>query len=150
VLGSLLGAVSSLDASRAARRFRRALIDYAFAGVAFIIGLGFLVAAAFIWAADRYGSMTAALGFGGAFIALSAVIMMVHRIVVARRARRRREEERADQLRSIVTAAAVAAVPALVRQAGLFGSLLLPLAAAAAYAIYRENSPRDPEDEPPQ
>jgi chromate transport protein ChrA len=149
VLGSLLGAVSSLDASRAARRFRRALIDYAFAGVAFVIGLGFLVAAAFIWAADRYGSFPAALGFGAGFIALAAVIMMVHRILVARRARRRREEERADQLRSIATAAAVAAVPALVRQAGLFGTLLLPIAAAAAYAIIRENTRPDPGDEPP-
>ncbi len=149
MLASLLATVSSLDASRAARRFRRALIDYAFAGVTFVIGLGFLVAAAFIWTADRYGSLAAALGFGAGFIGVSAVIMMVHRIVVARRARRRREQERADQLRSVATAAAVAAVPALVRQAGLFGTLLLPLAAAAAYAIFRENTRRDPDDEPP-
>jgi hypothetical protein len=146
VLGSLFEALSSLDASRATRRLRRAVIDYAFAGAAMLIGLGFLVGAGFIWASERWGSFEAALGFGFGFIAVAAVIMMVHRVVVARRARRRAREQRSDQFRSLATAVAVAAVPTLIRQAGVVGSIALPLAALAAYAIWRENAPRDPGD----
>jgi zinc transporter ZupT len=143
VLATLVAALASLDPSRTKRRFRRALIYYAFAGIALLLGFGFLLVAAFIWAAARWGAFEAALGFGFGFLALAAIIMMVHRVVVARRARRRAEQEKAEQFRSIATAAAVAAVPALVRKAGIVGTLALPLAALAAFAIWQENKPRD-------
>lgn len=146
MLGTLVAALASLDPSRAGLRFRRALVDYAFAGVALLLGFGFLLAAAFIWAAARWGAFGAALGFGFGFLALGAVIMMVHRMVAARVARRRAEKEKAERLQSLVAAAAVAAIPALVRQAGIVGTIALPLAALAAYAIWRENTPRDRDD----
>lgn len=143
MIGTLLAAVASVNAPRMARRARRAAIDYAVAGIAFLLGFGFLLGAAFIWAAGRWGAFEAALGFGFGFLALAAVILLVHRLVVARHARRRAEEEKAQQLRSVAAAAAVAAIPTLVRQAGLLGTVALPLAALAAYAIWRENRPRD-------
>ena len=146
MLRTLILLLSSLDPSRAKRRFRRAAIDYAIAGTAFLLGLCFLVIAAFIWAADRWGPMEAALGFGVGFMAIAAVTMMVHRSVASRRARIRAEAEKSDQLRSFATAAAVAALPAVIRQIGVVGSLALPLAGLAAYAIWRENRSRDGDD----
>ena len=50
MIGTLFAALMSVNAPRMARRLRRAVIDYAFAGVAFLLGAGFLLAAAFIWA----------------------------------------------------------------------------------------------------
>lgn len=146
MIGTLLAAVASVNAPRMARRARRAAIDYAIAGVALLVGCGFLLAAAFIWASARWGAFEAALGFGIGFVALGILTLLVHRSVVAVRGRRRAEEEKAQQLRSLATAAAVATVPTLVRQAGLFGIVAIPLAGLAAYAIWRESRRRDPAD----
>ncbi|RST85094.1 hypothetical protein EJC49_17630 [Aquibium carbonis] len=147
MIGPLVAAIASANAPRMARRLRRAVIDYAIAGVAFVLGIGFLLVAAFIWAARRWGGLEAAIGFGLGFLLLSVLTLMVHRMVTARRLRRLAERQKADQVRSMATAAAVAAVPALIRQVGIVGSLALPLAALAAYAIWQENRPRTP-DEP--
>lgn len=147
MIGPLVAAIASANAARMARRVRRAAIDYAIAGVAFALGLGFLLVAAFIWAAERWGGFEAALGFGVGFLVLAAITMMVHRLATARRLRRRAEEREAEQVRSMAAIAVAAAVPALIRQVGLVGSLALPLAALAAYAIWRENKPRSPDDD---
>lgn len=146
MIGTILAAVASVNAPRMARRARRAAIDYAIAVLALLVGCGFLLAAAFIWASARWGAFEAALGFGVGFIALGVLTLLVHRFVVAGRARRRAEEENARQLRSVATAAAVATVPALVRQAGLFGLVAIPLAGLAAYAVWRESRRGDPSD----
>lgn len=140
MLRTLFEGLAGIDAKRAANRFRRALIDFAIAGAALLIGLAFLVAAAFIYAAGRYEPGPAALGFGFGFILLSAIILLVHRTLSALRARREREDDRRDQIKSLATAVVIAAAPALIRSTGIVGAVVLPLAAIAAYAIYRENS----------
>jgi len=147
VLGPLFATLVSFNAPRMARRLRRFAIDYAIAGVALVLGLGFLLAAAFIWAAERWGGFEAALGFGIGFTALAAITMMVHRLVVVRNARRREAELRAEQMRSLAAAAMIAAAPTLMRKAGIVGSIVLPLAGLAAYVFWRMKTPSDP-DEP--
>ena len=139
MLGSIFDMITNLDAARTARRIRRAVIDFAFAGVAFLMGFGFLIAAGFIYTAERYGGFYAALWFGFGFLAISATILIAHRVIAAMRTRRRKREERSDRLRSMATAAAVAAAPALIRSAGWVGTVVIPLAAIAAYVIYQEN-----------
>lgn len=146
MIGSLVAAFASLNVPRIARRVRRAVIGYAVTAAALVLGLGFLLAAAFIRAAQRWGGFEAALGFGFGFLVLAAIIMLVQRSTGARRARRRDEARKAEQMRSVATAAAVAVVPALVRRAGVVGSILLPLAGLAAYAIWQENRPGDPDE----
>ena len=42
-----------------------------------ICGLGFLVGAAYIWTASRYGSLAAALGFGAGFLLLAGLILLI-------------------------------------------------------------------------
>lgn len=147
MLGPLFAALVSFNAPRLARRLRRSAIDYAIAGVTLLLGLGFLLAAAFIWAAERWGGFQAALGFGIGFTAVAVITMIVHRYVVVRNARRREEELKAEQMRSLAAAATIAAVPPLVRQAGVAGSIILPLAALAGYVFWQLRKPRDP-DEP--
>lgn len=145
--GSIFDTIANIDTARMTRRIRRAVIDFAFAGIALLLGLGFLIAAAFIYAAEMYGSFSAALAFGIGFLVLAAIIMLAHRMAVARRVRRRRRQAQSNQLRSMATAAAVAAAPALVRSLGVVGTIGIPLAAIAAYAIYRENRRPAVEDE---
>lgn len=147
MLGSLFAALVSFNAPRMARRLRRSAIDYAIAGVALVLGLGFLLAAAFIWAAERWGGFEAALGFGIGFTALAVITLLVHRFVVVRNARRREAELRAEQMRSLAAAAAIAAAPTIARKAGIVGSIALPLAALAAYVFWQMKKPGDP-DEP--
>jgi hypothetical protein len=54
------------------------------AGAAVLVALGFFCAAAYMWFAQRYGSITAALVMGGAFIAIALIAVIV--ILIVRRA----------------------------------------------------------------
>ena len=56
------------------------------------------------------------------------------------KARRREREQRSEQMKSMVTAAAFAAVPALLRTGNPLLQIVLPLAGVAAFAIFRENA----------
>jgi len=146
MLATLIQTLVTGEAKGAARRVQRALIDYTIAGVFLAIGLGFLIAAGYIYATRHYDPLYVALGFGGGFILLAVIAVLVHRISSGMQARRRAEEERAAQFRSVAVAAAVATLPTLLKgRAGILGALG-PLAAMAAYAIYKENSGRDDDE----
>lgn len=138
MLASIFEALSGLDTSRAARRFRRAFIDFALSGAAFLVGVGFLVAAGFIFASNRYGPLYTSFGFGIGFIVLSALILVVHRAIASHRRRQREEEQKQAQFASMVGATALAVLPALIRARGGLGGMMLPAAALAAYVIFRE------------
>ena len=146
MLKSAIEMLAGLDAKRAARRFRRAVIDFALAGAALLLGLGFLIAAAFIFVSERYGALYTTAGFGVGFIVLAGLILIVHRMIVGLQMRRRAEEKRAEQVKSFAMTAALAALPSIIRSRSLVGQIAIPLAAIAAYAIYRENI--DDDDEP--
>lgn len=146
MLASLLAGLASGETVAAMRRARLAAIVYSLAGIAALCGLGFLVAAAYIWTAGRYGPIAAALGFGAGFLVLAGILLLGFRFSAASRARRRASERKAD-VTAIGVTAALAALPVLIRGKGGLGVLLAPAMALAAYAIYRENArpgPRDP------
>ncbi len=140
MLAALIQSIVSGETTRAAKRVRRAMIDYMIAGICLAIGLGFLIAAAYIFVAERYGPLYTAIGFGLGFIALAGVALIVHRIISGIQAKRRAEEARAAQMQTIAGAAAFAILPALLKGRGGFVSLLAPVAAMVAYAIFKENS----------
>ena len=148
MLASLLASFASGQTVVALRRARRAVIAYATAAVAMLCGAGFFIGALYIWAAERYGPIAAALWIGGGFIALAVVILLVHRLMAGLRVRRAADRRKAD-LTAVGVAAALAVLPTLLRSKAGFGTLLAPVIALAAYAIYRENSkpnPADPDD----
>lgn len=148
MLASLLASLASGETLQAIRRARRTAIAYLFAGVAGLIGVGFLIGALYIFLSDRFGRLETAIGFGIGFIVLALLILLVHRLTAASRARRVAERRKSD-LTAMGIAAALAALPALTRSRAGLGALLAPALAVVAYAIYRENSKPDPDPDDP-
>ena len=145
MLASLISAFASGETIAAVRRARTAAIVYGFAALMALCGLGFLLGAAYIWAADRYGSLAACLGFGAGFLVIAGLILLIHQISAGSRARRRARRRSAD-MKAIGITAALAVLPALLKGKGGLGVILGPAVALAAYAIYRENVKPGPDD----
>lgn len=147
MLGSLIAGLASGETVAAMRRARTAAMVYLAAAALACVGLGFLLAAAFIWAEQRFGPIEAALGFGIGFLVTGGIVMLAYRLGAASRARRQARRRKADFTALGVTALA-ALLPSLVRSKPGPGLLLGPLAAIVAYAIYRENAhpPKDDGD----
>jgi len=149
MLASLIASLASGETVVAIRRARRAAIVYLLAGTAGLIGVGFLIGALYIWLSERYGRLEAALGFSVGFIVLALMILLVHRLTAGSRARRAAERRKSD-LTAMGVAAALAALPGLMRSRAGLGTLLAPALAVVAYAIYRENSrPKPDRDDVP-
>ncbi|WP_378947884.1 hypothetical protein [Mesorhizobium sp. ANAO-SY3R2] len=146
MLASLFASIATSEAGLAVRRTRRAATAYLAATIFGICGIGFLVGAAYVWAARKFGHVEAALSFGGGFLVVAGLILLVHKLAGRARAREEKRQRKAD-LATLGTAAAMAAVPALLRSKGGIGALLGPVIALVAYQIYRENRrPDDPDD----
>lgn len=151
MLASLI-AFASGESAEIVRRLRRAALVYALAGFAILAAVVFLIAAAYLYAARHYGTIEAAVGFAAGFLVVALLLVAVHRIT-ARVHARRVAKRRSGDLVTLGGAAAVALLPmlpALFRRRGAAaGALLVPLAALAVYAIYKENSGPGPGRTPP-
>lgn len=146
LLTSLVAGFVTGETRQAVRQTVRAIIFYSLAAVAVLIGIGFLLGAAYIEAAGHYGPRNAAIGFGIGFLVLALLIYVLH-LVLRRMQARTAKRRRTDEMTAVATAAAVAIVPALLKGKGALGLLAVP-AALVAYAIYRENT-RPPGAPPP-
>lgn len=144
-LASLVAGLASGETVAAIRRARVAAIVYVAAALAALCGVGFLVGAGYILAADRYGPLAAALGFGIGFLLLAGIILLVFKLSAGRRRVEQAKRRKAD-MAAIGVTTALAVLPTLLRGKGAVGALLAPAIAAAAYAIYRENT--KPDDDP--
>lgn len=123
-------------------------ILYGLAAVFALCGVGFLIGAAYIWLATRYGPLATCLGFGIGFLVIAGLILVVHKLTTSMRSRRRARRRQADMTALGVTAA-LTLLPALARSKAGLGAVIAPALAVVAYAIYRENAkpkPRAPED----
>ncbi len=110
-----------------------------------LCGVGFLVGAAYVWVAGRYGPMAACLGFGVGFLVITGLLLLFHQLSAGARARRRARRRQAD-MKAVGITAALAVLPALLKGKGGLGTILGPAIALAAYAIYRENVKPDADD----
>ncbi len=147
MLGSLIAAFISGEASTMARRARRAMVAYFVAGLACLVGLGFLVGAGYIAASERFGSVEAAVGFGAGFLSLAGLVIGIHSLS-SRGRRRKAADRRSVDIASIVAAATVSLLPSLLRGRAGVAAVVWPVLAVLAYAIYRENTSPDEEDDP--
>lgn len=142
MLSSLIAGLVTGETLAALQRARRAAIAYGLAAVFGALGSIFLLIAATIWAARRYGAVEACLAFGGGFIVLALLTMAFHKLgseVRVKVARKRRNRDMAK----VAAAAGLAVLPTILRgRAGPF-VLLAPAIAALVYGVYRENSARD-------
>lgn len=139
MLGPLITGVVTGEAAIAAKRAKAAVGAYATAGILVLIGVAFLLVAAFVATARRIGPLDAALALGGGFLAVGVLLIVFHRIGAAREARRD-AARRAREAGTIGSATAAALVPALLGSRHRLTVLGLLGAAAAGYAIYRENT----------
>lgn len=150
MLTSLIASLASGEAAVALKSARRTAIVYLAAGLLILVGASFLLGAFFVWTAQRYGTIEAAILFGVVFIALALVVLLVDRLTARSRAARAAECRKSD-VTALGVATALAVLPGLLRGRAGLGALLAPAIAAAAYAIYRENSKpqRGPDRRPP-
>ncbi|PBC06119.1 phage holin family protein [Mesorhizobium sp. WSM3860] len=144
-LVSLISALASGEAVAALQRARLTAILYGLAGVFALCGVGFLIGAAYIWLAARYGPLATSFGFGIGSLVIAGLIVVIHKLTSSMRARRRARRRKADMTAVGVTAA-LALLPALAKSKGGLGTLLAPAIALTAYAIYRENMKSGPRD----
>lgn len=144
-LTSLLVSFLTGEAGTLAKQLRGAAIAYGLALLGALVGLCFLLLAAYLWAAERFGPIQAALGFGVGFLALASVVLISYRLMGRKRARRRAARRKSD-LTALAIASSIAALPGLLRSKEGIGALLGPIAALFAYAVYRENFPPKPDD----
>ena len=141
MLASLIAAFASGEAMNVVHRAKVATIAYALAGLCGLCGLGFLIGAGYILASRRFGDLEAAIGFGVGFILIALLILAVR--AIAARSRARRARRRGIDLATIAGVAAASALPALLKSRS---GIIAPFVAVAAYAIYRENMDKKPDD----
>ena len=146
MFGSLIAGFASGEAMAAIRRLRRAAVYYTIAGILGFFGVVFLLVAAFIWAARRYGAIEAALGFGIGFVVLAGITLAIH-MITARVRMRRAARQRNSDMAKVAVAASLAVLPSLLRGKVGVAALIVPAVAALAYGIYRENSGGELPDE---
>lgn len=147
MLRGLLAAALTGEARQAAKRARRAALLLALAAAALAIAVGFLIAAAYMLAARRFGGIEAAIGFGVGFFALGAICILAN-MIAAEKARQRRKIERGPELRGLAVAAALTALPSLLRSRATLPLLVVPAIGLIALKIFSENrKPRMDDDD---
>ncbi|AZO18410.1 phage holin family protein [Mesorhizobium sp. M2A.F.Ca.ET.043.05.1.1] len=147
-LVSLISALASGEAMAALQRARITAILYGLAAIFALCGVAFLIGAAYIWLAARYGPLATSLGFGIGFLVLAGLIIVIHKLTASARAKRRARRRQADMTAVGVTAA-LALLPALARSKGGLAAIAAPALAVVAYAIYRENTRPSPPERGP-
>lgn len=145
MLASLLASLVSGHTATAFANAKKAFVAYVLAFAAAVFGAVFLVVALYVWAAQRYGSLDAAIWIGVAFLVLAAIIVGIHKLAASIRARREARRRKADFTAAGV-AATVAVLPSLMRRKRGAALLLAPVVGLAAYVAYRLTSNSDPED----
>jgi len=142
MLATLIANIASGETLLALRRAKVALGVYIFVALLALLGLGFLLGAAYLFAAARYGPIEAALGFGAGFLVLALLLVIVFKLV-ARTRRRSAAERRKGELTTLAVATGLALLPALASKRRGFAIVLAPALAMVGYKIWRENSRRD-------
>ncbi|MBX3597480.1 MAG: hypothetical protein KF874_07915 [Rhizobiaceae bacterium] len=146
MLASLLASLASGETILALRRAKSAAMVYAFAAICLLCGIGFLLGAGYIVAAERFGSFRASLGFGGAFILIALLSLLIFKLTGPKR-QRRRAAFRKTEVSAIATASGIALATNLLRSRSGIGLLLTPLVGLVAYQIIKENTRRSEERE---
>lgn len=137
MLARLFALLATGEAALLRRRIKAAAIAYAALGFLGLLTVIFLVLAAYLAAAIRWGAIQSAIWFAIGFFLLMVLTYLIHNIVnrMQRRAQRRK---RAADTGMLAGASAVAMLPALISKKGGMATLLLALAGIAGYAAYRE------------
>lgn len=138
MLARLIASIFAGEVGDVMDRARVAVVFYVVAALAALCGVGFLIGAGYVTAAEKWGSFWASIYFGIGFIVLALIVLAWQKIALRVR-RRRAERRRAADVRALAGTAAFVLLPTLLARKGAAIGILAPLAAAVGYAIYREN-----------
>lgn len=127
LLTPLLTSLAAGEVGLAVNRVKRSAIFLSIIGVLGTIGAVFLLVAAYIALAERYGDLRAALYIGGGAIALALVLYIIMKITDAIIRKRQRDRAKNDTS-ALLAIAAVAAAPMLLRSRSLL-MLAIPVIA---------------------
>lgn len=150
MFGPLIAAFLSGEAGLMIERTKRAAAAYAVAGLLVLLGLIFLLIAAYAYAAREIGPVTAALCFGAGFVVIGGLVLTIHQLR-ARAEQRRIAAKRKTDLYGLGATAAVAAIPGLMQgrkgRATGTAAVLTPAIIAIAYALYKRRRDADERDD---
>lgn len=141
---ALIGSIATGEASEALARARQSAMIYLVAAILLVLGLVFLLIAAFIALAREIGALQTSLWFGGGFFIIGLLVILLHRLAAKARARRIARQRQAE-IKTVVSTAAVTLLPALLASRTGSIAILAPLAAALGYGVWKENSRRRPD-----
>ena len=144
MLKSVITSLISGEMKDLTGRAKGALMLYVLACVSAVVGLGFLVGAAFVIAATRYGALNAALGFGVGFLALALLFIAINSMQ-AKAWKRKREAQRSGEIKLLAATALIAALPGLLKTKSGIAGALMPIVGLIALKIYDENRGDDEE-----
>ena len=147
LLAPLLTSVAAGEVGLVINRLKRNAVFAGIIAVLAIIGVIFLVVAAYIALAERYGEMHASLILAGSAFGLAIITYIIMNIV--ERAARNRQSERAKvDTSALLTVAALAAAPVVLRSRALM-MLAVPLVAFGGLSLLtkpKKKKRRRPED----
>ncbi|MCO4317484.1 hypothetical protein M8997_009840 [Phyllobacterium sp. 21LDTY02-6] len=118
LLTPFLTSVAAGEVGTAVNRIKRNALYMAVIAVLGAIGVVFLLVAAYIALSERYGPLYASLSIGIGALVLALILFVIMKVTAA--AARKRQKERAKvDTSALLTVAAVAAAPALLKSRGL-------------------------------
>jgi len=133
LLAPLLTSVAAGEVGLVINRVKRNAVFAGVIAVLAAIGVIFLVVAAYIALAERYGEMRASLTLAGSAFGLAIITYIIMKI--AERAERKRQRERAKvDTSALLTVAALAAAPLVLRSRTLM-MLAVPLVAFGGLSL---------------
>lgn len=140
-LASLLG----IETEALLERFRRQAVLWAVVGTFLAIGFIFLLVAANAALALAYGPVIAPLSLAGTALVLALIIYLVTFVMGSIANKREAQRRRSAETTALVTSAAIAAAPLLMKSP-LFKRLALPGGAVLAAAYLLSRSSHDSKD----
>lgn len=137
MIARLIALFATSEASVLKRRLKIAIFAYLALGIAALFAVVFLVLAAYLAAAIRWGALEAAVWFGVAFVVLTGIVFIAYKIVSGAE-RRAQQRKRAADTSLLAGASAMALLPSLISRKGGLATLLAMAAGIGAYSLYRE------------
>lgn len=122
-------------------RVKTLIIVNAVIGIFGVIGVVFLLIAGFLALSDVYGSIYAALIFGGVFVVLAIAVFLGAKIGEGKRHRQVVERKKSYDTNAFITTAALSVLPVLLRSPTV-RAVGIPAAAVAAFFLARKADDR--------
>jgi chromate transport protein ChrA len=147
LLAPLLTSLAAGEVGLAVKRIKRNAVFGVVIALLSTIAVIFLLVAAYIGLADRYGDMRAALTLAGGSLVLAVVAFVAMKVAEGAERKRQRDRTKVDTS-ALLTVAALAAAPVILRSRALM-MLAVPIAAFGGLSLLsKTKSKRRPRRNP--